>query len=108
METFAVLKYHLRLLGILKWDTSLRAKSMAVTANCIFPGIGIFFSLITSTFVLFEAQTKQEILVGTFFSISSIYLASWSILLVKNKAGIGKLLVDLDDLIQKRKTDKFN
>lgn len=45
MESFAPFKFHLRLMGILKWDNSLRAKNNAILRNCIFLGFNILYSI---------------------------------------------------------------
>lgn len=103
METFTKLKFHLRRLGILKWNDSLRAKSVAIATNCIVLGLCITFALITGSFVIFKAETQLEISLGLFFSFSAIFFIFWFILSLWNKNEIELLLVDLDAIIQKRK-----
>lgn len=79
MESFALLKFHLRRLGILKWDNSLRAKNNAILRNCIFLGFNILYLLTPGLFVIFKAGTQQETAIATVFTFSGIFTILWYI-----------------------------
>lgn len=108
MESFALLKFHLRRLGILKWDNSLRAKNNAILRNCIFLGFNILYLLTPGLFVIFKAGTQQETAAATVYTISGTFIILWYILLIWNKEKIEKLLDDVENIIQKRKINSLN
>lgn len=108
MESFAPLKFHLRRLGILKWNNSLGSKSNAILTNCIVLGFNILYVLKTSLFVIFKAQTQQETSTATIFAMAGILLALSYVLLIWNKEKIEKLLDDVDVIIKKRENNTFN
>lgn len=108
MENFAPLKFHLRLMGILKWDNSLRAKNNTILRNCIVLGSSILFLSTTGLFVIFKAKTQKETATATVFLMSGIFMKLWYILLIWNKEKIEKLFDDMDVIIQKRKINTLN
>lgn len=107
METFALLKFHLRLMGILKWDNSLRATNNAFLRNCIVLGMSILYLLTTGLFIIFKAQTQKETATATVFAMAGIFMKLWYILLIWNKKKIEKLFDDMDVIIQKREINTF-
>lgn len=102
MKTFKRLKVELCELGILRWDSTQKAKNIAIALNCLHFGLVISFKATLSWFILFTAQTNREHTKASFFLSSEVLLLAWYAFCFWHKETIAKLFDDLDAIVEKR------
>lgn len=102
MKHFEKLKVHLCQLGIFYWDSSPKAKRVAMaTRYALFFTSILSFTFAPSWYVVFEAQTSSDTTISIFFIFTSIFLHSWYLALIFQSEKYAATFEELDSIIKK-------
>lgn len=101
MKYFHELTVQLRHLGIFYWDSSAKAKKIAIISRCGFLVTYVSYSLTQTYYVVFEAQTPREHSESSFCVLCVLVALSWYLVLLFQSDKYLALLDEVESVIQK-------
>lgn len=101
MTILQELENHLYLLGILRWGSTLKAKCITISLNCVFFIILISFTISNTWFLLFEARTPMERAEGIHIVASSLLLFAWYLNFILKRNKYTAIIIELVKIIEK-------
>lgn len=99
METFAILREYMSLIGVL-WNCN-RSRHFYIILNCVFLALAIIFFLSTFWFFAFAAVTFDEYAASFYFISCSLLMLSWYSNYLWQRSKYVELFTELGIMIEK-------
>lgn len=101
MKYFEKLNVQLRQLGILQWDSSLRAKRIAMATRCALLAIYVLNFLAPAWYFLMEAQTSRDHSESAIIALSTLLLVAWYLAILLQNEKYASISDELNSIIEK-------
>lgn len=102
MRTFEQLKKHLRWIGVLESDGSLKGRFVSTISVGTFSTISTIYVLTTTWYFLFTAETFKQYAESALFVASSFLDIMWYFLFRWQRKQYDAMFVELDAILDKR------
>lgn len=103
MSIFQELENQLYYLGILQWGPTPRAQRITIILNLIIFATLMSFTISTTWFLLFEAQTPGEKTEAIHCILASLLLLAWYLNFIVKRQEYTAIVIELVDMIEKSK-----